>query len=65
MQKWKTETRDGSASYSTVVVPPCCTLRKTTLKLLEEFIESAGPDRVIFVSDYPEIIDGVRAEIGY
>ena len=54
----------GSASYSTVVVPPCCTLRKTTLKLLEEFIESAGPDRVIFVSDYPEIIDGVRAEIG-
>lgn len=54
----------GSASYSTVIVPPCCTLRKTTLKLLDEFIESAGPGRVIFVSDYPEMIDGVRAEIG-
>jgi len=50
----------GTHSYSTVVVPPCCTLRKNTVRLLEEFAKAAGKDRLIFVKPYPDRIDGIK-----
>lgn len=53
----------GSHTYSTVIVPPCRTLRKNTVSLLERFAESAGRERLIFVKTYPERIDGEISEI--
>ncbi len=48
----------GACSYSTVVVPPCCTLKKNTLELIDEFTKQAGPQNVIFVQTFPDRVDG-------
>jgi hypothetical protein len=48
----------GRMAYSTVVVPPCNTLRTSTLKLLEQFLQQAGKDRLVFLKELPSRIDG-------
>ena len=53
----------GSHSYSTVIVPPSCTLRGNTLKLLEKFAMEAGKDRLMFIQTYPDRVDGEKKEI--
>ena len=50
----------GSQSYSTVVVPPCCTLSANTTRLLEEFLKSAGKVRLLLVQTYPDRVDGEK-----
>ncbi|MCM8900698.1 glycoside hydrolase [Caldicoprobacter algeriensis] len=55
----------GQHSYSTVVVPPALTLRSSTLRLLKEFAQAAGPDRLIFMYPMPERIDGRVAAIDW
>jgi hypothetical protein len=46
----------GRMRYKLVVVPPCVTLRKSTLKLLEAFQQAGGP--VVFVGRLPEYLEG-------
>lgn len=52
----------GSCSYSTVIVPPCCTLRKNTVRLLEAFAETAGKERLLFMTPLPERTDGEKSD---
>lgn len=54
----------GAHSYSTVIVPPSRTLRSNTVKLLEEFVKAAGRERLIFVRQCPDRIDGKKTETG-
>ncbi len=46
----------GQMSYKLVVVPPCVTLRKSTVALLESFIEGGG--KVLFAGAPPTAVDG-------
>ncbi|HHW45294.1 MAG TPA: glycoside hydrolase [Clostridiales bacterium] len=52
----------GTHGYSTVVIPPCSTLRATTVKLLEEFARAAGAENIIMSEIYPDHIDAVKAD---
>ncbi|MDD5602922.1 MAG: glycoside hydrolase [Eubacteriales bacterium] len=54
----------GDHSYSAVVVPPACNLKRSTADLLASFINEAGPGRVIFVKKMPELVDGQPLENG-
>lgn len=47
----------GAMSYSTIIVPGCETLRKTTVDILNKFIKSGG--NVIFAGEAPKFIDAV------
>jgi hypothetical protein len=53
----------GQHSYSTVVVPPSLTLRKSTLKLLKDFAQVSGANRLIFMRPLPERIDGEKVHV--
>lgn len=55
----------GQHSYSTIVVPPALTLRSSTIKLLKDFAQVAGPDRLIFMYPMPKRIDGQKASIDW
>lgn len=46
----------GAMRYAAVVVPPVKTLRKTTITLLEQFIQNGGT--VIVLGDCPDYTDG-------
>ncbi len=48
--------RVKSAEYSVVIVPPCLTLRKTTVGLLDRFRKAGGA--VILLGPPPELMDG-------
>jgi hypothetical protein len=50
----------GYMTYRLVVVPPCLTLRATTVKLLRKFL--AGGGKVLFVGEPPERVDGEKSE---
>ena len=45
----------GKMSYSAVIVPPCLTLRKTTLDILKKFAAAGG--KVIFAGQVPKLVD--------
>lgn len=45
----------GKMSYSTVIVPSCLTLRKTTVDILKKFVEAGG--KVIFAGEAPAYVD--------
>lgn len=47
--------RAGKMAYEAVVVPPCSTLRSTTIALLERFAEAGG--RVLFLGEAPGFVD--------
>ena len=46
----------GDATYNLIVLPPTITLRRSTVDLLEKWIESGG--NVIICGDIPTMIDG-------
>lgn len=46
----------GQQRYKIIMVPPCVTLRRTTVTLLQQFADLGG--RVIFLSTFPTLIDG-------
>lgn len=48
--------RVGQCAYGAVIVPPVITLRETTLKRLEAFLDAGG--RLILLGDAPKMIDG-------
>lgn len=45
----------GEMSYTTVIVPSCETLRKTTVDILNKFMDKGG--KVIFAGEAPKYID--------
>ncbi len=45
----------GQMSYSAIVVPECITLRKTTVDMIDKFIQKGG--KVIFMGACPKYID--------
>lgn len=47
----------GEGSYDTVVVPPVCSLFRSTCDLLERFV--AGGGRVIWMDEAPSMVEGV------
>jgi hypothetical protein len=49
--------RVGRLDYSLVIVPPCVTLRASTVELLWKLVEAGG--RVVFVGDPPDRVGGV------
>ena len=50
----------GKMSYSAILVPECKTLRKTTIDLLERFVNMGG--KVVFAGDKPLYIDAKEDE---
>ncbi|RLF14197.1 MAG: hypothetical protein DRJ66_06490 [Thermoprotei archaeon] len=50
----------GRAKYDVVIIPPCYTLSKNTVKLLSEFIERGG--KVIAIKPIPTMVDGEESE---
>lgn len=46
----------GEMNYNAIVVPNLKTMRKTTLKILEQFLEKGG--KVIFMGECPQFLDG-------
>lgn len=53
----------GAHAYSTIIVPPSCTLRENTVNLLEAFVKEAGKDRLIFLKTYPDRVEGKKASL--
>lgn len=53
----------GQHQYSTVIVPPSLTLRSNTVRLLKEFVEQAGAERLIFIKPIPSRIDGISGDM--
>lgn len=47
----------GEMAYSTIIVPDCETLRKTTVDILRKFMEAGG--NVIFAGEAPKYMDAV------
>ncbi len=52
----------GEMTYRTVIVPPCRTLRESTVALLEKL--TGGKANVMVVGDVPDLIDGREVEGG-
>lgn len=50
----------GQMSYDVVVIPDCKTLRSTTLKRLEAFVESGG--EVLFIGEPAGLVDGIKSD---
>lgn len=46
----------GKARYDVVIVPPLCTIRSSTLDLLQKFISNGG--KVILMGNVPVYVDG-------
>jgi len=53
--------RVGQMSYSLVVVPPCVTLRASTVEVLRGFLREGG--KVLFVGRQPERIDAEASDL--
>lgn len=51
----------GKSKYTTVVVSGLDTIRSTTVKMLEEFVNAGGD--VVFAGDIPQYIDVQKAQI--
>lgn len=51
----------GKAKYQTIVVPPMYTIRSTTLKVIEKFIELGG--NVVFFGDAPDYVDCKKSSL--
>ena len=49
----------GKAPYKIVVVPKMTTMRSTTLKILDRFMQAGG--EVVFVGDAPAYVDAVKS----
>lgn len=56
----KCKLRVGSSVYTTVILPPLITIRRTTLELLREFVERGG--YVLYQGSPPERVEGSRSE---
>ena len=52
----------GKMSYKLIVIPPVITLRKTTVELLDSFLDKGG--RVMGFKPFPERIDGQKDGAG-
>jgi hypothetical protein len=52
--------RSGKMAYEAVVVPPCRTLRSTTIRLLEEFAAAGG--RIVFFGEAASLVDAQPSE---
>lgn len=50
----------GKHAYSTVIVPPMLTIRKSTLQLLNDFARAAGGENIIFAEREPHLLDGQK-----
>ena len=50
----------GKMKYDAIVVPGLETIRKSTVEILEKFVEMGG--KVIFMGDCPEYVDAVKAD---
>ena len=50
----------GRARYKAVLVPPCLTLRRTTLRLLVRFAAAGGP--VLYFRPAPALLDGAASD---
>lgn len=50
----------GEMNYSTILVPGCKTIRRTTFNLLKEFAEKGG--KLIFAGECPSYIDAVPTD---
>lgn len=46
----------GSCRYETIVVPPVCSLFRSTLTLLEQFARAGG--RILWMGPLPEMVEG-------
>ena len=49
----------GQMAYSTIIVPACETLRKTTVEILRKFIAAGG--KVVFAGDAPKYMDAEQS----
>ncbi len=49
----------GKAKYQTIVVPPMYTIRSSTLKVINQFIEAGG--NVVFFGEAPEFVDCLQS----
>jgi len=49
-------------AYSTVIVPPSCTLKRSTVDLLTKMAQEGGGENIIFIHPYPTRIDGSLSE---
>lgn len=52
----------GQMQYSSIVVPGCITMRRSTLELLKDFRNNGG--QLIFFGGYPKYIDAVESDEG-
>lgn len=52
----------GQMKYSTIIVPGCATMRRTTLEHLKKFKENGG--RLIFCGEYPKYIEAIESNEG-
>lgn len=46
----------GCMQYSAVVVPPCFTLRSSTIEILEKYVQNGG--KLLFIGEKPKFTDG-------
>jgi hypothetical protein len=51
----------GRLAYALVIVPPCLSLRQSTLDLLNAFVDNGG--RLLFVGERPTRLDGVASMV--
>ena len=49
----------GEMDYSVIIVPPCITLRLTTINILEEYVRKGG--KLIFIGEKPQFADGKKS----
>lgn len=54
----KNKLRIGAMSYSYVILPNMLSIRRTTLTLLNDFIENGG--MVLSIGQFPEFVDGIK-----
>ena len=51
----------GEMAYQSIIIPPMLTIRKSTLKLLEEFSRTGGI--IIAYGNMPELVDGENSNL--
>lgn len=54
------ELKVGQMKYEAVVVPPLVTIRRNTLKILNQFAKQGG--KVIWMGEYPEYVDAEETD---
>ena len=50
----------GQSRYEAIIIPKCHTLRRTTVKFLQDFANAGG--KLIFTDSCPEFIDGAASD---